>query len=148
MLKGAGVDLVDRMKERLQTPQQVVNLLPLKQQLAGLVARNPDMFEDARGHGLLLGLKCKGPNQDMILAVRKQGLLTAGAGDNVMRILPPLVAEAGLLRAESRGTHFRDDHPQRDDARFCRRIFLQRGADGSIEASLGPKHAPTDKTHA
>lgn len=41
VLKGAGVDLVDRMKERLQTPQQVVNLLPLKQQLAG-VARAAD----------------------------------------------------------------------------------------------------------
>ncbi|MBI1244986.1 MAG: acetylornithine/succinylornithine family transaminase [Alphaproteobacteria bacterium] len=66
----------------------------LKQQLAGLVSRNPDMFEEARGQGLLLGLKCKVPNQDMILAVRKQGLLTAGAGDNVMRLLPPLIAEA------------------------------------------------------
>ncbi len=66
----------------------------LKQQLAGLVQRNPDMFEDARGSGLLLGLKCKGPNQDMILAVRKQGLLTAGAGDNVMRILAPLIVTA------------------------------------------------------
>lgn len=65
-----------------------------------------------------------------------------------MLTVAALVAEAGLLRAESRGTHFRDDHPQRDDARFCRRIFLQRGADGSIEASLGPQHAPTDKTHA
>jgi len=66
----------------------------LKQQLAGLVARNPDIFEEARGQGLLLGLKCKVPNQDVILAVRKHGLLTAGAGDNVMRLLPPLVAEA------------------------------------------------------
>ena len=41
VLKGAGVDLVDRMKERLQTPQQVVNLLPLKRELAG-VARAAD----------------------------------------------------------------------------------------------------------
>ena len=69
----------------------------LKQQLAGLVARNPDMFEDSRGSGLLLGLKCKGPNQDMIAAVRRHGLLTAGAGDNVMRLLPPLVAEAAQV---------------------------------------------------
>jgi xanthine dehydrogenase YagS FAD-binding subunit len=38
VLKGAGIDLVDRMKERLQTPQQVVNLLPLKQELAGVAA--------------------------------------------------------------------------------------------------------------
>ncbi len=66
----------------------------MKQQLAGLVSRNPDMFEEARGQGLLLGLKCKGPNQDMIACLRKHGLLTVGAGDNVMRLLPPLIAEA------------------------------------------------------
>jgi acetylornithine/N-succinyldiaminopimelate aminotransferase len=66
----------------------------LKQQLVGLVQRNPDMFEDARGMGLLLGLKCKVPNQDMILAARKRGLLTVGAGDNVMRVLAPLIVQA------------------------------------------------------
>ena len=36
VLKGAGIDLVDRMKERLQTPERVVNLLPLKADLAGV----------------------------------------------------------------------------------------------------------------
>lgn len=36
ILKGAGIDIVDRMKERLQTPAQVVNLLPLKDELAGI----------------------------------------------------------------------------------------------------------------
>jgi acetylornithine/N-succinyldiaminopimelate aminotransferase len=66
----------------------------LKQQLHGLVQRHPDMFEDSRGQGLLLGLKCKLPNQDMVKALRGQGLLTAGAGDNVVRILAPLIAEA------------------------------------------------------
>jgi xanthine dehydrogenase YagS FAD-binding subunit len=38
VLKGAGIDLVDRMKERLQTPAKVVNLLPLKDDLAGIAA--------------------------------------------------------------------------------------------------------------
>ncbi|MBL9079093.1 MAG: FAD binding domain-containing protein, partial [Planctomycetes bacterium] len=38
VLKGAGIDLVDRMKERLQTPARVVNLLPLKAELAGIAA--------------------------------------------------------------------------------------------------------------
>lgn len=36
LLKGAGIDLVDRMKERLQTPEKIVNLLPLKDDLAGI----------------------------------------------------------------------------------------------------------------
>jgi L-aspartate oxidase len=61
-----------------------------------------------------------------------------------MLTVAALVAEAGLARAESRGTHFRDDHPERDDATFCRRIFLQRAADGSIRTELGALHAPTD----
>lgn len=38
LLKGAGIDLIDRMKERLQTPERVVNLLPLKDDLAGVAA--------------------------------------------------------------------------------------------------------------
>jgi L-aspartate oxidase len=59
-----------------------------------------------------------------------------------------LVAEAALARAESRGTHFRDDFPQRDDARFCRRIFLQRTADGAIRTEPGPLHPATDRLHA
>ena len=36
IVKGAGLDVVDRMKERLQTPSNVVNLLPLKADLAGV----------------------------------------------------------------------------------------------------------------
>jgi L-aspartate oxidase len=65
-----------------------------------------------------------------------------------MLTVAALVAEASLVRAESRGTHFRDDHPQRDDAAFCRRIFLERGDDGAIRTSLGPLHRPTDQIPA
>jgi L-aspartate oxidase len=61
-----------------------------------------------------------------------------------MLTVASLVAEAGIARAESRGTHFRSDAPDRDDARFCRRIFLQRAEDGSIRTELGPILAPTD----
>jgi acetylornithine/N-succinyldiaminopimelate aminotransferase len=66
----------------------------MKQQLHGLVQRHPDIFEDARGLGLLLGLKCKVPNTDVVKALRKEGLLTVAAGDNVVRVLAPLIAEA------------------------------------------------------
>ncbi|MBL8738444.1 MAG: L-aspartate oxidase [Planctomycetes bacterium] len=65
-----------------------------------------------------------------------------------MLTVSALVAEAALRRAESRGTHFRDDHPQRDDRAFCRRIFLERAGDGSIRTELGPAHAPTDQPSA
>jgi L-aspartate oxidase len=57
-----------------------------------------------------------------------------------------LVTEGALLREESRGTHFRDDRPERDDAGFCRRIFLRRGVDGLIQAERGPIFAPTDQS--
>ena len=61
-----------------------------------------------------------------------------------MLTVAALVAEAGLARSESRGTHFRSDRPRRDDADWCRRIFLERTGDGRIHATPGPTHAPTD----
>ncbi len=66
----------------------------LRQSLAMLVDKNSDIFEEVRGQGLLLGLKCKPPNGDVAAAFRKAGLLTAMAGDNVVRLLPPLIIEA------------------------------------------------------
>jgi len=66
----------------------------LRQSLAMLVDKNPDIFEEVRGQGLLLGLKCKPPNGDIAASFRKQGLLSAMAGDNVVRLLPPLIIEA------------------------------------------------------
>jgi succinate dehydrogenase/fumarate reductase flavoprotein subunit len=62
-----------------------------------------------------------------------------------MLTVAALVTEGAWLRAESRGTHFRDDCPTRDDKAFCRRIFLQRGADGQIVAEQGASTAPTDQ---
>ena len=59
-----------------------------------------------------------------------------------------LVTEAGLTRDESRGTHFRNDANERDDERFCRRIFLERAPDGAIKSELGPLLEPTDRTPA
>ncbi len=61
-----------------------------------------------------------------------------------MLTVAALVAEASLRRQESRGTHFRSDFPARDDAGFCRRIFLDRTPDGAIGTVLGESTAPTD----
>jgi acetylornithine/N-succinyldiaminopimelate aminotransferase len=66
----------------------------LRQQLAMLVERHGDIFEEVRGQGLLLGLKCKPLNTEVGAAFRARGLLTATAGDNVVRVLPPLIIEA------------------------------------------------------
>ncbi len=61
-----------------------------------------------------------------------------------MLTVAALVAEAGLQREESRGTHYRSDADQRDDDRFCRRIFLERSGDGAILAAPGPLLEPSD----
>ena len=76
----------------LDKVQQVAS--HLRQSLSMLVDKNPDIFEEVRGQGLLLGLKCKPPNGDVAASFRKAGLLTAMAGDNVVRLLPPLIIEA------------------------------------------------------
>ncbi len=62
----------------------------LRQRLEGLVAAHPDIFEEVRGTGLILGLKCKVPNTEVVAAGYAQHVLTVGAADNVLRILPPL----------------------------------------------------------
>ena len=62
----------------------------LGQQLGALVAGHPTIFEAVRGAGLMLGLKMKVPNGDFIAAARDAGLVVLPAGDNVVRLLPPL----------------------------------------------------------
>ncbi len=79
--------------------------LLLKQKLASVVDRYPDILSDVRGEGLLIGLKAVVPANDLVVALRDEKLLTVGAGDNVVRLLPPLiVSEAeineALLRLE------------------------------------------------
>ena len=62
----------------------------LHQQLGALVAHHPDVFESVRGQGLMIGLKMKIPAGDFIAMAREQGLVVLPAGDNVVRLLPPL----------------------------------------------------------
>jgi acetylornithine/N-succinyldiaminopimelate aminotransferase len=75
----------------------------MRQRLEGLVASHPDVFEAVRGTGLILGLKCKGLNTDLVKAAQAQHLLTVPAADNVVRLLPPLtITDAEILDATER----------------------------------------------
>ena len=65
--------------------------LSLKQKLAGLKDAHPTIIDDIRGAGLMIGIKCKVPNTELQSAAMDEHLLTIGAGDNVVRLLPPLV---------------------------------------------------------
>ena len=61
-----------------------------RQRLEAVVAAHPDVFELVRGSGLMLGIKCKVPNLDVVNAGYAHELITVPAADNVIRILPPL----------------------------------------------------------
>ncbi len=72
--------------------------LQLKQSLASLSDRYPDVIEAVRGEGLLIGLKAKVPNGELVAQMRDEGLLAVPAGDNVVRLLPPLNVTADEVR--------------------------------------------------
>ena len=77
--------------------------LLLKQKLASVVDRHPDVVAEVRGEGLLIGVRAVVPAGDLINALRDEKLLTVAAGDNVVRFLPPLiVTEAELDEAVER----------------------------------------------
>ncbi len=79
--------------------------LVFRQGLASLQDRFPDLIEDVRGQGLLLGIKAKIPAGQLLGAIRDEKMLAVLAGDNVVRLLPPLTVTAeeareGLSRIE------------------------------------------------
>ncbi len=77
--------------------------LRLKQKLAAVADAHPDLVEVVRGEGLMLGIKCRVPNGDIANAARDEGLLLVAAGDNVVRLLPPLtIGEAEIDEAVER----------------------------------------------
>lgn len=74
-----------------------------RQKLEGLVAAHPHVFEEVRGSGLMLGLKCFAPNIDVVNASYNQEIATVPAADNVVRLLPPLtITDEEISEAVSR----------------------------------------------
>ncbi len=63
----------------------------LKQKLERLKDQHPSIIEEIRGSGLMMGIKCKVPNTAFQKAALDEKLLVIGAGDNVVRLLPPLI---------------------------------------------------------
>ena len=74
-----------------------------RQGLEGLVAAHPQVFEAVRGQGLMLGLKCKAANTDVVKAGYAQHMLTVPAADNCLRLLPALnITDADITEALAR----------------------------------------------
>ncbi len=82
MLEPGFLDHVAKMGERLRSS------------LEQLIPNHDHLFESVRGVGLMQGLKLKHPSRDFVAHLRdKHGLLTVAAGDNTVRLLPPLIIE-------------------------------------------------------
>jgi acetylornithine/N-succinyldiaminopimelate aminotransferase len=77
--------------------------LLLKQKLAEIKDRYGSVISEVRGEGLLIGLKAVPPAGELVDALRVEKMITVGAGDNVVRLLPPLIIdEAGITEAVAR----------------------------------------------
>jgi acetylornithine/N-succinyldiaminopimelate aminotransferase len=63
----------------------------LRRQVEQLTAAYPAVFKGVRGQGMLLGILCVLPNTEIGARAMARGLLTVPAGDNVLRLLPPLI---------------------------------------------------------
>jgi acetylornithine/N-succinyldiaminopimelate aminotransferase len=101
MAVAAGNAVLDVMLEPafFDRTQRMAKLLWSK--LDELTRAYPKLFSELRGSGHLLGIKCVIPAGDFVVKLRAEGLLCLTAGDNVLRILPPLIVgeaeiEAGL----------------------------------------------------
>jgi len=91
--------------------------LSLQQKLACLRDEHPLIIEDIRGMGLMMGIQCKVPNGDLQSAAHDEKLLTLTAGDNVVRLLPPLIVSDEELSEGIERLH-----------RACRSLEAKRGA--------------------
>jgi acetylornithine/N-succinyldiaminopimelate aminotransferase len=82
ILEEGFLDQVARMGERLRSS------------LEQLIPNHDHLFDHVRGHGLMLGLKLKSDSRRFVAHCRDQhGLLLVAAGENVVRVLPPLVID-------------------------------------------------------
>jgi acetylornithine/N-succinyldiaminopimelate aminotransferase len=75
------LERVTRMGERLRGA------------LEQMIPNHDQLFEGVRGLGLMLGIKMKTDSRAFVGHLREHGLLTVAAGDNVLRVLPPLIIE-------------------------------------------------------
>ncbi|MBI1204213.1 MAG: acetylornithine/succinylornithine family transaminase [Rhodopseudomonas sp.] len=79
------------------------NSLLLKQKLAEVKDRHAGVIAEVRGEGLLIGLRMVPPVSEMVDELRNQEMITVAAGDNVVRLLPPLIiSEAEIAEAVAR----------------------------------------------
>jgi acetylornithine/N-succinyldiaminopimelate aminotransferase len=80
------VVMADEFIERVRK-----NSLLLKQRLAELKDRHASVIAEVRGEGLLIGLRMIPQASELVDELRAEKMITVAAGDNVVRLLPPLI---------------------------------------------------------
>jgi acetylornithine/N-succinyldiaminopimelate aminotransferase len=70
----------------------------LRSALEQMIPNHDHLFDSVRGVGLMLGIKMKADSRAFVTYLRTRGILTVAAGDNVVRVLPPLVIEESHIR--------------------------------------------------
>ena len=65
--------------------------LLFKQRLAQIKDSYPSLIAEVRGEGLLVGLRATVPVAELVTALRDEKMITVPSGDNVVRLLPPLI---------------------------------------------------------
>jgi acetylornithine/N-succinyldiaminopimelate aminotransferase len=70
----------------------------LRSALEQMIPNHDGLFESVRGLGLMLGIKMKTDSRAFVGYLRTRGILTVAAGDNVVRVLPPLVIDDSNIR--------------------------------------------------
>src|SRR5215470_8315395 len=97
--------------------------LILKQKLAEIKDRYPEVIAEVRGEGLLIGLRAVVPSADLVDELRAEKMITVAAGDNVVRLLPPLIVSEeevaeGVRRVERACARIaqRQERPQKRGA--------------------------------
>ena len=106
-----------KVLELINTPKFLNSVISksgiMSQGLLRLIDSYPDIFEEIRGTGLMLGVKCKCPNTDFVKGGYENAILTVPASDNVVRLLPALNITAeevneGLSRLEKTAACLRE----------------------------------------
>lgn len=99
----AGNAVLDVILERGFLDHVRKTAILFKQRLAELKDLHSSVIAEVRGEGLLIGLRAAIPSGDLVNALREEKLLSVGAGENVVRLLPPLiVGEAEIAEAVAR----------------------------------------------
>jgi acetylornithine/N-succinyldiaminopimelate aminotransferase len=98
-----------------------------RQRLAELKDRHPSVVADVRGEGLLLGLVAVCRNGELVDALRAEKLLAVAAGDNVVRLLPPLIIDEPEIA----------DAVDRIDRAAGRIERVRRDKEGAAKAAAG-----------